>query len=372
MIEILERKRKSLVPEQEIIDDIQQSVNTLMEFEKNAQKNDYGDWHSRFLEHTDRLLDRDGKIKEENLQNFRGLQIFVTDRPSARLRKFYHPSRQWYNLKKIMNLFLGTQRGGIREALDAFDVLEKEGRLSFLKKYPNPDIGNPLQICHKGYTFTNRYIRHIYLFDLFQEKLKSCLQDNFITMDIGSSYGIFSTLIKQEYPQTHHVLVDLPGQLILAHYYLAKLFPHARIAGAKEIIQEKKIDRAFIEQYDFVLLPTTMFHLVQENSVDLITNFASLSEMTRQWFEIYVNSGVFQTAEFLYIVNRYDSYPTYANNITILDYPFHDYEAIYMRTCPFLLYYYVAQWLVGYRQVTYPSQFFQFIGKRSLGGPIHV
>ena len=240
----------------------------------------------------------------------------------------------------------------------------KEDFLHYLKKYPTPDIGRPLKISHKGHFFTNRYIRHIYLLGMFKRHLSDKFSASSILMDIGSSYGIFSSVIKQEYRQTRHILVDLSGQLILAHYYLMKLFPQAKIAGFKEVVEAKRIDKEWIQQYDFVLVPTSLYSKLCSGSVDLVTNFISLSEMSRHWFFTYVNSDVVSSAPYLFTVNRYDAYPTYANDITVLDYPLKAYEKIYMRTCPFLRHYYVQKFYVGYCQVNYPSEFFQFIGKR--------
>lgn len=347
------------------IENIEESIRYLGEFEKSQNRGDFGDWENRFLRETEKLVNKNLKVREEDLMNFRGKQLFVADRPSAFLKDFYNASPVYYKIKTFLNFFLGTQRGGIQEALDAFDVLEKEGFLDLLAKYPTPDIGNPLKIQHRGYSFTNRYIRHIYLYGLFDRHLKVMLPKNSVIMDIGSSYGIFSSIIKQERKDSHHVLVDLSGQLILAHYYLGKLFPRAKIAGFKEVGHAGRINRAFIEQYDFILIPTSMYQMIEGNSVDLVTNFISLSEMSRCWFNTYIWSEVFKTAPFLFVVNRYDAYPTYQNNITILDYHLENYDPILMRTCPFLQCYYRSFLLLGYKRVNYPSQFFQFIGSQA-------
>lgn len=355
--------------ENRIISQIESSVKFLSEYERNNAHVNFGDWEKRFRRETNRLFDEEYNIRVDNLENFRGQQIFVADRPSVRLKSFYHKGKLYYTLKHFLNFFLGTQRGGIREALDTFDVVEKMGFLNLLEKYPSPDIGNPLHIHHKGYQFTNRYVRHIYLLGLLKKHLSDFLPEDFITLDIGSSYGIFSSIVKQEFKKSHHVLVDMPGQLVLAHYYLAKLFPEAKIAGFKEVGEMKGgIDRDFIKKHDFVLLPTSMYELIKGESVDLVTNFISLSEMSRTWFDTYTRSDVFTTAPFLFTVNRYDAYPTYQNNITVLDYPLKKYEVIFMRNCPFLLNYYVTFLLFGYKKVNYPSQFFQFIGRRIKGG----
>jgi len=342
------------------------SLKALRDFEARQERKDFGDWEGRFLREMGRLIDEKWQVRPELLKTFRGRHLFVADRPSVPLKGFYHPSWLFYEMRSFLNIFLGGQRGGIREALDAYDVMVEEEFLALLRKYPTPDIGRPLKIKHDGFVFTNRYIRHIYLLGMFQRHLAHKLAEKTVMMDIGSSYGIFSSLIKQEYPKTKHVLVDLSGQLILAHYYLMKLFPQAKIAGFHEVAAAGRIDKDWISPYDFVLIPTSMFGLLSSGAVDCVTNFISLSEMSRHWFFTYVQSPVFAGAPFLFTVNRYDSHPTYANDLTVLDYPLDQYEKILMRTCPFLQNYYVQKGIFGYKRIPYPSQFFQFMGKRKV------
>ena len=347
----------------EIIREIEESIKSLFEQEKNDERINFGDWESRFLKETNKLIDNNLKIKSNNLVNFRGKQIFVADRPKAYIKSFYNSSPIYYNIKRILDKIVGSERGSIQEAIDSFCAVKEAGFVDLLKKYPSPNVGHPLNFKYKGYVFTNRYIRHIYLLGLLKKYLSNELNGDSTFLDIGSSYGIFSSLVKQEISTSRHILVDMSGQLILAHYYLSQLFPGKKIAGFKEVYEAKEIDRDFIKRFDFILIPTSMFDKLVGNTIDVVTNFISLSEMSREWFDAYINSDVFKTAKFLYTVNRYDAYPTYQNDITILDYPLREYETIYMRTCPFLKYYYKGKNMFWYKPVRYPSEFFQFIGK---------
>ncbi|MBI4244491.1 MAG: putative sugar O-methyltransferase [Planctomycetes bacterium] len=348
-----------------LIAKLEADIKYLNEFEKNRPHQDFGDWEDRFKSETAKLLNNDLTINTYNLRNFRGLQIFVSDWPCAKLKNFYHDSKLWFSLKHFINHFLGTQRGGIKEAMAGFKTIEEKNYIYWLEKYPSPEIGRPLHIHYRQYRFTRRYLWNIYLFALSIESLGKELEDAFIGMDIGCSYGTFSSLLKQAYPQSRHILVDMPGQLILAHYYLANFFPNAKIAGFSEVGEAKKIDREFVKKYDFVLLPTSMYSMIQADTVDLVTNFASLTEMSREWFDSYLTSPAFKSAQFFFTVNRYDASPTYQSGITILDYPLKEYEPVLMGTCPIFPYYYTRKFIFFDQRVMYPSQFFQFIGRRN-------
>lgn len=349
--------------EKELLENIERSIKVMME-EFSGPRKTYGDWETRFVEETKKIAKEDLSLRVDHLKTFRGRHIFVSDRPFANFLSFYSDSPLFYAFIKLFNFISGRRRGAIREALDIFDVLEKTGNLPLLKKYPTPQVGHPLTIRHRGYEFTFRYIRHIYLLSLFLKHLRPSLADDAIVLDIGSSYGIFSSLVKQELPRSHHVLVDLSGQLILAHYYLGSLFPNAKIASFVDTMQTPVLDRNFIKQYNFVLIPTFLFDRLAKNSVDVATNFISFFEMEREWYLKYIRSDVFKTAPHVFTVNRYDAYPTYQNGLTFLDFPFSDFETLLIQTCPFLRFYYEPNLFFWYKPVQYPSQFFQFIGSR--------
>ncbi|MBF0155162.1 MAG: putative sugar O-methyltransferase [Magnetococcales bacterium] len=351
--------------DQKLKADIEASYRFLKEYEENLNRNSYGDWEARFHSETERLVDKlTGQLRVESFENFRGNPVFVADRPNARFRSFHSTDPLYrFLLREVLYRIHGDRRGHVQEMLDVFNTVAEMGFLDLLKKYPSPQVGNPLNWNHQGYSLTNRYVRHIFNLGMFKKYLEKQLPTDYVHLDLGSAYGPFSGVLKMDNPNGHHVLVDLPGQLLMAHYYLASLFPNARIADFATVGKAGRIDAAFIKQYDFVLLPTTLYDRLV-GGIDLVSNFASLSEMGREWFEQYIRSEPFKKAPFLFTMNRYDAYPTYSNDITILDYPLQDYQKIFMRTCPFVKQYYAGFLYFFKKTVRYPSEFFLFIGKR--------
>ena len=323
---------------------------------------DYGDWNKFQTEFID-VLDKHGRLIDKNLQSFRGLSIGVWDEPRIPIRHYHIDHPLWRIFLLLVYTVWGSKRGTIREAFEHFRVLEDNGYLNLLAKYPSPDVGKPFNIRYRGYRFTNRYLRQIYLLGMFNEHVAPLLSAGPTILDIGCSYGLFSSLVKQEKPDSRHVLVDTPVPLLLAHYYLKTLFPDARIADFKDVAAVEKVDRKFIENYDFVLLPASMYEKLTSGAIDLVTNFVSFAEMSREWFTKYFDSAPVRSAPFLFTVNRYDSHPTYSNKITVLDYPFDRYETIYMRTCPILLWRFEGYSFFLCRKVRLPSELFQFVGR---------
>ena len=245
-----------------------------------------------------RFVKKDGSLNSEALRNFRRSQIFVPDLPELDM-----------NRPNLRN-FIGGQRRGIKRMLrECLDVFKQYGDEELLRKYPCAPAGNPHIFHNQGFQYTFRWIKHVYSLGLVNKVLGSKLTPGFVGLDIGSSYGIFSSLLKREYAESHHVLADFPEQLMLAHYFLGSCFPSARIAGIEAVADAGDITREFVENYDFVLIPVTMFDNLALTKVDLVSNFASFGEMSRKWFEHYVHSPTFKTAEYFFTANRIESYP---------------------------------------------------------------
>lgn len=343
---------------------MEESLQALKEHDRRTEHADYGDWEERFHKEFARLVDEHGRLIVKNLQQFRGQSIYVADQPSLKFRNYHSDHPMWRIFIKLLYMISGGRKAGIKETFVTFRVLQDKSYLNLLAKYPNLDVGKPFNIRYGGYQFTNRYLRHIYILGMFNEHVAPILPTEPTVLDIGCSYGLFSSFVKRENPGSRHVLVDMPGQLLLAHYFLRTLFPDAKIADFKDVCTVEKVDREFIEKYDFVLLPTTMYDKLTGGSIDLVANFVSFAEMSPEWFAKYFNSAPVTSAPFLYTINRYDSHPTYHNKITVLDYPFDRYETIYMRTCPILRWYFIGYAFFWCRKVRYPSDFFQFLGRQ--------
>lgn len=310
-------------------------------------------WEHRVTRETQRLINPDQTVNTELLRNFRRHQIFVDDVPT------WDPERL-----SLRSLLGGGRRGDRRKLRECLGVVRTYGYEDLLRKYPCSPVGRPYMFTCDGFAYTYRWFRHIYLLGLLKKVLGSQLGNSPVGLDIGSSYGIFSSLVKREFPNSHHVLVDFPGQLILAYYFLGMTFPDARIAGVKEFSGGPALSRSMLMQYDFVLLPCEWYQRLELGAVDLITNFASLGEMKREWFDFYLKAPVFTSAQYFYTMNRIQSAPIYDTNITILDYPIWDRtKALHFAICPVFgkVFPYHRRFIFSYaRGITDPH--FEYIG----------
>jgi len=299
-----------------------------------------------------RFIQDDLTIKPEVLQNFRRDQVFISDYGSANHNRLL--PRNWLD---------GARRGMRRRLVECLETLKLNGDAEWLQKYPCHPAGNPFVFEREGYRYTYRWHKHIHFLGLFQRVLKNRMPSSFTTLDIGSSYGIFSYLLKSEYPGSRSILVDFPEQLLLAYYFLGTCFPKARIAGVRELAALPEINRQTLESYDFLLVPISWYPRIAPGTADLVTNFASLGEMQRSWFDYYLTSPVFTGAQYFFTVNRFQSAPTYDTDLTILDYPIWDpSKRLYFGVSPVFSHMYKRKALFFYEKKVYSSQYFEYIG----------
>jgi putative sugar O-methyltransferase len=320
-------------------------------------------WSSRTSAALDRLVASDGDLDAGALRNFRREQILVDDLPRDIGRQVLPNDTA---RRVAQGLLIGWRRSTRNCLLQCLDILRTQGFDTLLRTYPCLPVGNPSIFKYRGYEYTFRWARQVYFLGLLNRILRSLLPADAVVLDIGSSYGIFSGLVKMEYPGTHHILVDLPEQLILARYFLGSWFSNARIAGVSELLPEPSITKDLVLEHDFLLVPTTLFPRIAANTVDLVTNFASMSEMTRDYFNLYLRSEVFLSSSFFYTINRIEAYPkSFRADISILDFPLMDEQKrLHFGVCPI----FSVDFLFSPRHVflsshSDPPPYFEYIGR---------
>lgn len=327
------------------------------------------------------MFSPDGKIRASSFANFRRLEIFLGD--SGPVTDFSNWNPAYWHRSFFANpvvgavdiarqLLNGYTRSPRKHLFEYYEILEREGALDLLKKYDvSKSPGNPYVFHHRGCAYNVRWARHIYFLNLLRTHIGADVarRRHFVSLDLGSAYGVFSHLFKAEYPNTTQILVDFPAQLILAAYYLSQAFPEARIATLLDLDKTAGVSREFVENYDFVLIPVGEFHRLQAGSYDMMTNFVSLAEMQRQWFSHYLNSPSFKSAEYFFTSNRFVSSPridpTHNTDITIRDYPLDDFKTLLFDVNPLFTHYYKRERFFFTKKVSLSSTLFDFIGRRA-------
>lgn len=300
-----------------------------------------------------KIVRDNGVVLKDNIRNFRRFQIFTSESPT-------------YNELFFFNYLNGGYRAQKYYIQDRLALLKAEGSVKYLEKYPIDFIGNPYYLKIDEYKLNERWSRHIHYLYLALKYLGNFLgSGNAKVLDIGGGYGIFSNLLRREFNFITSGVVDFPEQLILTYYYLATNFPEAKINTIKDISEVDSIDKDFVTKYDFLLIPNYCYKKIQKNVFNVITNFNSLSEMSREWFNLYLNSDIFKSASYFFTVNRFE-YVSLSDNVVlnILDYPLDCFDKLLFQISPLFSRCYGRKYLFFVKKVYLTSWWFEFIGKR--------
>lgn len=300
------------------------------------------------------LFENDDQINKHYFRNFRSIRKrLIADTPYAK-----NP------LSKIM------YRGDLQFAQMQFDKIFKGGALNAdemrasLNRHKFDLIGNPGYLEKDNFIYSERYLRHCHYMNLFRKMLSREMgRQNYIMFDIGGGYGIFDKFILTSFPGIKPVIVDLPEQLFNASYYLRCNFPDLRVNFISEAENREVYDESFFEQYDICLLPANKFDAVTLKKNVFIVNFNSFGEMSREIFEAYKSSTAFKNLDYLFTLNRIDSFPTYTNGISILDYELESYDKIHLEISPLFDYYVGRKFYFMTEIRSFSSRCFEFIGK---------
>ena len=314
--------------------------------------NDKDLWSSRMSAQLNRIINDNGEINKSGIKNFRQNLTFINEHPG-------------FSSLYPYNFLIGSRRAQIKFLKERLQVMNEVGDIHLLEKYPINMVGNPNVIPIKGYDFNRRWSNNLRYLSLSLQYLGNVLSHhNSSLLDLGGGYGIFPSLLKQEFNDLKLAIVEFPEQLLLAYYFLASTFPDARINSFEEVYDVEVIDKEFINQYDFVLIPIDCYKKIEKGAFTVLSNFFSLGEMSEEWFDIYTKGDAFQGADYILTINRFESRPSYNTMLNILDYNLEQYEKIHFQISPYERYHYERKYLFFYKKEYYTSQFFEFIGKR--------
>lgn len=257
---------------------------------KNKTEN-WKEWAKNIINY----INKNNKI----LTDFRKTNFFITDVPGeiSKFKKFIYKIliRLPGKLKKIDPKICMLE--------DLYDFVISENLKTLLVKNPAPKTGNP-ELYYKNNTcFTQRWIRQIWLLNLYNKFVK---KNNIkIILDIGSNYGALAYLLKKNNNNLKFILVDFPEALSTAKYFLKKELPKVKIASFDDLKNIKKINKDLLKEFDFILLPCFWIKKLDSNFIDLTINIASFNEMNRYWLNKYLNCEAFKTSKYIFLFNRF-------------------------------------------------------------------
>ena len=167
----------------------------------------------------------------------------------------------------------------ISAAWQCYNTIKAKDSLGILDRHPEPKIGNPCMVNLKGMEISWDYLQAIDEFYNIIGTFNIQITDELIICEIGGGYGRLAQLFLRLMPRCHYVLVDIPTSLMLAYYYLSKVFPgDIQTYETTRNLPEYTPEILTAKRLTFVL--PHQLSRVQKRVIDLFINIDSFQELT--------------------------------------------------------------------------------------------
>ena len=119
--------------------------------------------------------------------------------------------------------------------------------------------------------------------------------------EVGAGWAGFAYQFKTLFPRSRYVIVDFAELFLFSATYLGALFPDATLAFVGTAATPALSDTPGA---DFVFVPHTLAHLLEEAPLDLTVNMVSFQEMTGEQVRGYAAMAARAGCPWLYSMNR--------------------------------------------------------------------
>ena len=269
---LVELEEKRIVT-QEVFSIIEESY--ILANQHDPDKFDRAEWWEEMSQAFREELFDDGKINQEYLINFRGMKELPANIVKDQFLVVNKEFGYYVSYLKAIDLVLEYHRHA--------KVVDKEILLSLSESY----AGNNLCVNYRGIRLSVRLLFHsIMVHDL----LNNISFDHHrpTIFEIGAGYGGLGRIMKSYIPNSCYILLDLPETLTYASYFIAYNFPDKKVAYLSDIIDRLGEFDAVMEEYDFILIPPWVSKYIPNDSIDLVVDTYSISEMSAVYAEYYL------------------------------------------------------------------------------------
>lgn len=289
---------------------------------------------------------------KDTLINFRRNQFLINENPRFRIN----------HLDKL----IPYKKMVFQSLIQKYKLLDHDEKELIKNDLKFSNIGNPFFLEYEGVKFNKRWLHNIHYINLIKRYLsKEVLDNKSLIIDIGGGYGILGYMLKKINFKGTYILVEFPEQLIVSQYFLKSNLPEINISNLKSFYENKnKIDDKFVNNFDVFFCPCNEFDKLKLSKIDLVTNFFSFGEMSKENFNYYMKSDILDKSKYVFYINRFFSDNEYDNDLSILDYNLEKFKKIYFGMHGMENTYIKQIFRYFGKEEKTNSQFFEIIGKK--------
>ncbi len=238
------------------------------------------------------LFNESGDINREYLKNFRGLKELPANIVKDQFLVVNRDFGYYISYLKAIDLVLEYHRHA--------KIVKKEILFSLSESY----AGNNLCVNYRGVRLSLRLLFHSIMVDNIL--INTTLPKRAVIWEIGAGYGGLARILKSYIPNSCHILLDLPETLTYCSYFIAYNFSDKKVAFLSDIIDRLDEVDKIVKEYDFILIPPWISPYIKNESVDLIIDTYSMSEMSKTYANYYLKhiDRTLKKGGYFYSINK--------------------------------------------------------------------
>jgi putative sugar O-methyltransferase len=211
-----------------------------------------------------------------------------------------------------------------------WELARRRDRLGLLESGPEPTLGAPLYVRHRGRRITED-VAHSALELATIDEAGGLPAAGSRVVELGAGYGRLAWLLLTEVADLRYIVCDIPPALAIAQRYLTELFPQRPTFRFRHF-EDPAAAGAELAQSSLAFLLPHQLALLAPLEADLFINISSLHEMRpdqiENWFGLIDRHtrGRFYTKQWVRSLNVFDElviergdYPVPAHWRVLLD-----------------------------------------------------
>lgn len=188
--------------------------------------------------------------------------------------------------------------------INLYHKLSTQVSLDVLRLSSDSKVGNNQCLNYRGQRINQRILRYGYFLSQIRQNTSLDSNDKNLFLDLGGGYGGLARMIKNLYPNSTIVIIELPELCMLSNYFLQTNFNEKSIGTFKDFKDSNKINEEDLKKFDFVILPQFFIEKFERNIFDITINTMSLGEITDEMQDFYLKNIERITKKYFYSVNR--------------------------------------------------------------------
>ena len=237
------------------------------------------------------IIDDSGQVKVKELVDFRKesrFEQFITDQFT----------------------YVDTTNSYFSEYLKAIDVVLEYHRFAqhipkeILASLSESRAGNNACIVYRGKRLSEKSLFYATVVSDITSHIPFSNMQKTVVCDLGTGYGGLPVMLRYYMNESCQILIDFPEVLIFTAYYIRYNFPDAKIALFEDV--QKNDFKSLINNYDFILIPPEYMRYIPDETLDLLTNTASLGFLDYETSSLYLSeiSRTLKKGGYFYSVNQ--------------------------------------------------------------------